>query len=27
VNYSVDKAETYDARFSDHTPVVVDYAL
>jgi exodeoxyribonuclease-3 len=26
-NYSVDKADSYDARFSDHTPVVVDYAL
>ena len=26
-NYSVDKAATYDERFSDHTPVVVDYAL
>jgi exodeoxyribonuclease-3 len=26
-NYSVDKADTYDARFSDHTPVVVDYAI
>jgi exodeoxyribonuclease III len=27
VNYSVDKAATYEERFSDHTPVVVDYAL
>jgi exodeoxyribonuclease III len=27
VNYSVDKAATYDERFSDHTPVVVDYAV
>jgi exodeoxyribonuclease-3 len=26
-NYSVDKAETYEERFSDHTPVVVDYAI
>jgi exodeoxyribonuclease-3 len=26
-NYAVDKADTYDARFSDHTPVVVDYSL
>ena len=26
-NYSVDKAENYEERFSDHTPVVVDYAL
>jgi exodeoxyribonuclease-3 len=27
VGYAVDKAATYDERFSDHTPVVVDYAL
>jgi len=27
VDYSVDKAESYDLRFSDHTPVVVDYAV
>ena len=27
VDYSVDKAATYDERFSDHTPVVVDYAV
>jgi exodeoxyribonuclease-3 len=27
VGYSVDKAATYEERFSDHTPVVVDYAL
>jgi len=27
VNYAVDKAATYEERFSDHTPVVVDYAL
>jgi exodeoxyribonuclease-3 len=26
-DYSVDKAATYEERFSDHTPVVVDYAL
>ena len=26
-NYVVDKAATYEERFSDHTPVVVDYAL
>jgi exodeoxyribonuclease III len=26
-NYQVDKAATYEERFSDHTPVVVDYAL
>jgi exodeoxyribonuclease-3 len=26
-NYTVDKAPTYDERFSDHTPVVVDYDL
>jgi exodeoxyribonuclease-3 len=26
-NYAVDKAPTYDERFSDHTPVVVDYDL
>jgi exodeoxyribonuclease-3 len=26
-NYAVDKAPTYEARFSDHTPVVADYAL
>jgi len=25
--YTVDRAPTYDARFSDHTPVVVDYAV
>jgi exodeoxyribonuclease III len=27
VNYAVDKAATYEERFSDHTPVVVDYDL
>jgi exodeoxyribonuclease-3 len=27
VKYSVDKAASYDERFSDHTPVVVDYAI
>ncbi|MDQ1607529.1 MAG: exodeoxyribonuclease [Microbacteriaceae bacterium] len=27
VNYSVDRAAAYDQRWSDHTPVVVDYAL
>ncbi|HEY2642773.1 MAG TPA: exodeoxyribonuclease III [Galbitalea sp.] len=27
VGYAVDKAATYEERFSDHTPVVVDYAL
>jgi exodeoxyribonuclease-3 len=26
-DYSVDRAASYDARFSDHTPVVVDYAI
>lgn len=26
-SYAVDRAESYDARFSDHAPVVVDYAL
>jgi exodeoxyribonuclease-3 len=26
-NYSVDRAESYDTRWSDHTPVVVDYNL
>jgi exodeoxyribonuclease-3 len=26
-SYTVDKAETYEERFSDHTPVVVDYAI
>jgi len=26
-NYAVDKAATYEERFSDHTPVVVDYDL
>jgi exodeoxyribonuclease-3 len=26
-NYAVDKAPTYEARFSDHTPVVADYDL
>jgi len=26
-NYAVDRAEAYDQRWSDHTPVVVDYAL
>jgi exodeoxyribonuclease-3 len=25
--YAVDRAESYDTRWSDHTPVVVDYAL
>jgi exodeoxyribonuclease-3 len=25
--YTVDRAASYDARFSDHTPVVVDYAV
>jgi exodeoxyribonuclease-3 len=27
VNYAVDRAAAYDQRWSDHTPVVVDYAL
>jgi exodeoxyribonuclease-3 len=27
VNYTVDRAETYDGRWSDHAPVVVDYQL
>ncbi|MDQ1579378.1 MAG: exodeoxyribonuclease [Microbacteriaceae bacterium] len=27
VNYTVDRAAAYDQRWSDHTPVVVDYAL
>lgn len=27
VNYAVDRAAAYDRRWSDHTPVVVDYAL
>lgn len=27
VNYSVDRAAAYDQRWSDHSPVVVDYAL
>ena len=27
VDYAVDRAATYDARFSDHTPVVADYAV
>ena len=26
-NYAVDKAASYEERFSDHTPVVVDYAV
>ena len=26
-NYTVDRASSYDTRWSDHTPVVVDYAL
>jgi exodeoxyribonuclease-3 len=26
-NYAVDRAATYDERWSDHTPVVVDYAV
>lgn len=26
-NYTVDRAESYDTRWSDHTPVVVDYDL
>ena len=26
-NYTVDRAPSYDTRWSDHTPVVVDYAL
>ena len=26
-NYEVDRAESYDTRWSDHTPVVVDYEL
>jgi exodeoxyribonuclease-3 len=26
-NYTVDRAPAYDQRWSDHTPVVVDYAL
>ncbi|WP_173922255.1 exodeoxyribonuclease III [Agromyces sp. Marseille-P2726] len=27
VSYSIDRAATYDARWSDHAPVVVDYAV
>jgi len=27
VNYSVDRAASYEERFSDHAPVVVDYAI
>ena len=27
INYTVDRAESYDTRWSDHTPVVVDYNL
>ncbi|MHB1235242.1 MAG: exodeoxyribonuclease III [Microbacteriaceae bacterium] len=27
VDYAVDRAESYDQRWSDHTPVVVDYAI
>jgi exodeoxyribonuclease-3 len=27
VAYSIDRADTYDARWSDHAPVVVDYAI
>src|SRR3954451_11599896 len=27
VDHAVDRAPTYDTRFSDHTPVVVDYAI
>jgi len=27
VSYRVDRAETYDQRWSDHSPVVVDYAI
>ena len=27
VNYAVDRAAAYDQRWSDHTPVIVDYAL
>ncbi|RNE56390.1 exodeoxyribonuclease III [Cryobacterium tepidiphilum] len=27
VNYAVDRAAAYDERWSDHTPVVVDYAI
>jgi len=27
VNYAVDRAAAYDQRWSDHTPVVVDYAI
>jgi exodeoxyribonuclease-3 len=26
-NYAVDRAAAYDERWSDHTPVVVDYTL
>jgi exodeoxyribonuclease-3 len=26
-NYAVDRAAAYDERWSDHAPVVVDYAL
>ncbi|GAA3588767.1 exodeoxyribonuclease III [Klugiella xanthotipulae] len=26
-DYAVDRADSYDARWSDHTPVVVDYAI
>jgi exodeoxyribonuclease-3 len=27
VAYAIDRADTYDARWSDHAPVVVDYAI
>ncbi|HEV7951159.1 MAG TPA: exodeoxyribonuclease III [Glaciihabitans sp.] len=27
VNYAVDRADSYEGRWSDHTPVVVDYAV
>ena len=27
VAYTIDRADTYDARWSDHAPVVVDYAI
>ncbi|SDS25413.1 exodeoxyribonuclease III [Microterricola viridarii] len=27
VNYTIDRAESYDERWSDHAPVVVDYAI
>jgi exodeoxyribonuclease III len=26
-NYTIDRAASYEERFSDHAPVVVDYAV